>query len=206
MSNDLTVHFGEVPFTKEKRVCVRGHAMVAANMTFNGGVKMCRLCRNEREAERRKRVACGVVIKQDRSQQKVCKRGHDLTAENTYINKGHRSCRTCRRLYKKHARKNKLAFMRTEYRRENLKRYGITLEIYQEMFSRQRGVCAICKNPTNHKYGRRLDVDHDHATGIVRGLLCCKCNRGLGYFRDNADYLIQAALYLQSQTIQGGAS
>lgn len=63
------------------------------------------------------------------------------------------------------------------------------------MLTEQQLVCGICKNPeTCRKDGstRTLSVDHDHLTGKVRGLLCHRCNAGLGYFRDNIDYLSAA--------------
>lgn len=72
-------------------------------------------------------------------------------------------------------------------------RYGITLDRYEAMVREQNNQCAICEIvPT----GRRLAVDHDHTTGVVRGLLCANCNRGIGNFRDNADLLALAALYV----------
>jgi hypothetical protein len=59
----------------------------------------------------------------------------------------------------------------------NLKwNYNITLEDYNALFQKQKGVCAICKRPPN---GKRLTVDHDHKTGRVRGLLHDWCNRAL---------------------------
>lgn len=53
--------------------------------------------------------------------------------------------------------------------------------------------CAICGG-TNRKY--RLSVDHDHVTGVLRELLCGKCNKGLGLFRDDPILLHKAAMYL----------
>lgn len=57
-------------------------------------------------------------------------------------------------------------------------RYGMTLEQYDELLRTQDGTCAICKQSCGT--GQRLAVDHDHATGDVRGLLCKKCNRFIG--------------------------
>ena len=75
------------------------------------------------------------------------------------------------------------------------KNYGISIAAYESLLKRQRGVCAICqKGP--HK--RRLDVDHDHATGKVRGLLCTNCNNGLGRFLDSTLLLSAAKKYLRN--------
>lgn len=71
--------------------------------------------------------------------------------------------------------------------------YGLTLEEYKDMEEEQGGRCAICGEvPDRH----RLYVDHDHKTGEVRGLLCSRCNMGLGQFRDNPRFLEAALDYL----------
>lgn len=75
------------------------------------------------------------------------------------------------------------------------KTYGITLEEYNAMLESQGGVCAICGG-TEPAEGRMMAVDHCHATGKVRGILCSCCNRALGLFRDNTDYLKSAINYL----------
>jgi hypothetical protein len=107
----------------------------------------------------------------------------------------------------------KRQFMR-EYRKKNpekmkaidlKKRFGISLEHYYEMLEKQNHICAICKRPENavdHRTGlpRALAVDHCHATGKVRGLLCTQCNRGLGKFNDNKEYLLSAVKYLEDST------
>jgi len=63
-----------------------------------------------------------------------------------------------------------------------LKRYGITIEQYNEMVANQNGLCKMCgTKPT------QLHVDHDHNTGEVRGLLCVSCNVHLGWFELNED-------------------
>ena len=83
-------------------------------------------------------------------------------------------------------------------RRAELKRlYGITFEQYVQMFSDQGEVCAICKQQCQTK--KSLSVDHDHETGRVRGLLCNRCNRALGMFRDDAALIFRAAQYLNKQ-------
>ena len=76
-------------------------------------------------------------------------------------------------------------------RNSNLKyRYGITEKDFDDMYSAQKGRCAIC----NEK--KPLVVDHDHDTGEVRGLLCNTCNSGMGKLMDNMLLLARALKYL----------
>ena len=73
-------------------------------------------------------------------------------------------------------------------RRIHLKRqYGITPEDYDRMHTAQHGRCGICLKEM------KLVVDHDHATGRVRGLLCRPCNRSIGQLGEDADTLRRAA-------------
>jgi len=87
---------------------------------------------------------------------------------------------------------------------ELLKSKGISLEEYNNILISQNNVCAICNTTDTRTYkdNRRgqilpLFVDHNHQTGEVRGLLCNKCNAGLGMFRDNPEYLASAISYLK---------
>ncbi len=75
--------------------------------------------------------------------------------------------------------------------------YGMTPNDYNNLFSEQNGVCAIC-GKTNRD-GRKLFIDHDHKTGSVRGLLCNKCNVSLGLMDDDIDRLLSAINYLQER-------
>ena len=87
-------------------------------------------------------------------------------------------------------------------RKSSLKhRYGITLQNYDAMVEEQAGVCAICKTNTNggRGLGSRLAVDHDHITGLVRGLLCSMCNQGIGMFKDDVELLHKAIAYLEKK-------
>lgn len=102
-------------------------------------------------------------------------------------------CKTCRNEYnREHYKRNKLRIstrskiryasnpnLRENNRRIHLKNnYGITVQEYEQLLESQGGKCAICKNDCAS--GNRLAVDHNHATGIVRGLLCKVCNRQVG--------------------------
>lgn len=71
--------------------------------------------------------------------------------------------------------------------------FVLTIERYDEMLAEQAGRCAICKEAPGKK---SLAADHDHDTGQVRRLLCLRCNRGLGFFRDRPDLTEAATRYL----------
>lgn len=81
-------------------------------------------------------------------------------------------------------------------RERTVEKYGLTEDRYQEMVSVQDGVCAICRRPNNHPK-RRLYIDHNHETGVVRGLLCQKCNTGLGMFEDDPLKMRAAMAYIE---------
>lgn len=77
--------------------------------------------------------------------------------------------------------------------RNHLKRnYGITPADFNSMKEHQHGQCAICQKKT------RLNVDHNHKTGIVRGLLCNRCNRRLAAI-DDRDWMVQALAYVETK-------
>lgn len=69
---------------------------------------------------------------------------------------------------------------------------GIDDDLYESLLASQDGHCALC--PTKPKT-RRLHVDHNHRTGMVRGLLCYRCNRQLGYYV-TSEWLYAAYLYV----------
>lgn len=77
--------------------------------------------------------------------------------------------------------------------------YGITLEEYSRMLEAQAGVCAICKQPPSKKnnHAMSLHIDHCHTTGRIRGLLCNKCNSGIGFFQESEELVTKAANYLK---------
>ncbi len=79
--------------------------------------------------------------------------------------------------------------------------YRISVADYDALLQRQNGVCAICK-----RAGRALCVDHCHACGKVRGLLCGKCNSVLGFCDDSPVHLLVAAAYLRASCDQAPAS
>ena len=96
-----------------------------------------------------------------------------------------------------------LAYLK-QYRQDNLsarqdydlrRLYGISLEKYHEILEAQGGVCAICHT---HPTKTRLSVDHDHQTGVIRGLLCHRCNLGIGAFCDSHERFRRVIEYLEN--------
>lgn len=93
-------------------------------------------------------------------------------------------------------RENNKETVASSRRKAHLKKfYRLTIAQYDLMFQAQGGCCAICgsASPGKTKY---FHVDHNHVTGKIRGLLCMKCNLGLGSFNDNSSLLELAAKYL----------
>lgn len=85
---------------------------------------------------------------------------------------------------------------REKYRGYNLGKYGITAADYDALIALQGGGCACCGAKANRD-GKRLAVDHDHDTGVVRGILCSNCNRGVAALGDHIDGVRRALAFLE---------
>lgn len=156
-----------------------------------------------------------------------CSRGHAYDKENTYLYRGVQHCRACRsENYRKWAKGNpdRVTELQVTWRLNNveasrekarrwaeanpgkrraalIRRYGISPEKYDEMFNAQGGRCAICGgSDSGDSRFDTLHIDHDHETSTVRGLLCGRCNRGVGMFQDDPDRLLAASAYLLQHT------
>jgi len=97
-------------------------------------------------------------------------------------------------LAKKKSQARDKANAETIYYKYIAKQYGLTKDDYQRLISRCSGLCEICRCPPVTKV--RLVIDHDHATGKVRGLLCDKCNTAIGKLGDSTGSLFAAIDYL----------
>lgn len=97
--------------------------------------------------------------------------------------------------YKQYQEKNSLKIKQYKRKYKIKCKYGLKILDYELMFKKQNGLCAICCKNNNKKL---LSVDHCHDTLIIRGLLCTKCNIGLGYFNDDVNLLNKAVLYLNN--------
>jgi hypothetical protein len=83
-------------------------------------------------------------------------------------------------------------------RLELTRKFGLTLAEYDRMLEQQNGRCAICRTETPGRNRSRFLIDHDHATGRVRGLLCNACNMGIGQLGDDPQRIEAAAHYLRA--------
>ena len=105
--------------------------------------------------------------------------------------KEHPSCIAAREKYRnKPETKDKIRNWRL------LQNYGITNQDYEQMLENQGFCCAGCGLHQNI-LEKKLNVDHDHVTGKVRGLLCGNCNRALGLVKDNMETLVRLQEYLE---------
>ena len=86
---------------------------------------------------------------------------------------------------------------RIKVKKRSLSKFGLSEEEYIAMGEKQNWLCAVCNTDIrNSKY-----IDHDHASGRVRKLLCFHCNVGLGHFRDSKDLLESAIRYIQDHDV-----
>lgn len=147
--------------------------------------KVCKICNNIKSAKHRYKKDIACLTERKCSKCRVIKskeffKPYDWKLTSPY-------CAICRKTHStKDYHKN----------RSHLKtRFGITIEEYNLMFLQQNNCCAICYKESKSK---RLAVDHCHITGKIRGLLCSKCNQGIGLFYENIESLKRAILYLET--------
>lgn len=122
----------------------------------------------------------------------ICKKGH--TYEDSKP-----QCQICsnkwhREYSKANPDKKKLAVWKNSLKHD----FGMTIEEWQALYNKQNGRCSICQIHQS-QLKSRLAVDHDHKTGMVRSLLCGKCNRGIGMFNDDPFLLQSAIAYLSTR-------
>jgi hypothetical protein len=151
----------------------------------------------------------------------ICARCGRSSRGTTYRTKGN-GCRLCRaeymrnynqrpeakekrRAYYQNAKTANPNFMalacRGSRRYVLLRKYGVSLEQYEAMQEAQAGLCAICHKPPSGK--NQLSLDHDHASGQIRELLCVKCNTLLGFANDDLALLQAAIAYvIKHQNLQ----
>jgi hypothetical protein len=116
----------------------------------------------------------------------------EFSKSNTARGDGYQyTCKLCNTIEKRKWREaNQNKNRNTKY----LKKFGITLEEVLNILKNQNNKCAICS--LSVKLGSKTHLDHDHLTGNIRGVLCQKCNHGIGLFNDSTQILKSAILYL----------
>ena len=153
---------------------------------------------------------------------KICEGCHmEKTLDNYYLRydygdkpRYHNRCKSCQReiqmAYSRSERGKETAARNRAKQSEALKlkralsRYGVTPDHYEQLLAAQDGRCGIC-NGTETYDRNRFCIDHDHKTGQVRGLLCNRCNKALGGFKDDISTLVYATEYLQHWSALQGA-
>lgn len=200
-----------------------------SNATADGYSYECKSCRRNYYLKRELDLASGIRTPDLSVTEKFCTGcGETKRAEEFYKNKRSRTglahrCAACQRSEatayrskdKDRARSADKAWLDkngwgvsgssrehypARYRaRVLLKKFGITVEKYNEILEAQSGVCAICGFVCSS--GKSLAVDHDHSTGAIRGLLCSHCNLTLGYMKDSPLRLRAAAAYLEMNCV-----
>ena len=113
-------------------------------------------------------------------------------------------CRECYAAWRKTHRENPTirakdrAYSRDNAQRLRLEKYAIEKAEYDDLYAKQKGACAICREPLKKKHC----IDHDHTTGKVRGLLCYNCNITIGRFNDDAERMMRAAGYVRMEPLE----
>lgn len=107
-------------------------------------------------------------------------------------------CHPCRAKESREHRQNNLdKFLKKELTFRLKQKYGMTISDYTTMLSAQDNKCKICLSGSSYKKSGLFVVDHSHESGVVRGLLCTRCNSALGMFGDEPERLRLAAKYIE---------
>jgi len=158
--------------------------------------KLCKVCKEEKRTSEFYKA----IGNFDRIANK-CKKCHQQQRKERYITNRKSELEQCR-MYRE-ANREYLTSQTTKDKRKNsylFKKYGITLEQYNIMIKNQNNTCCICKDVSRQDVRQdtivALAVDHNHQTGAIRGLLCSKCNVGLGYLKDSISIISKGIVYL----------
>jgi len=142
---------------------------------------------------------------------KTCKKCGN-SKESGLMHKSRRLCLDCYKVYERDRTRHRRKIDPAKFRDQAIRRYassveqhrayrlqskfGMSLAEYHSWVATIGNQCEICKRPPKD---RALDIDHDHISGQVRGLLCNQCNQGLGLLKDDPELLEKAAQYLRER-------
>lgn len=157
---------------------------------------------------RRSRHKSFDLPEKNKSVAKICKHHGELTEENIYKVRGKewKNCKLCKKeSYLKFKEKNPSYKPTRNFmfigNKGNIK---FPVKEYEKLYEQQQGLCKICTKPEtmvnawNKSKPKRLALDHCHKTGKIRGLLCHRCNTGIGGFYESIEILEAAIAYLKS--------
>lgn len=201
------------------RVCSNGEKCVKApnlpqeESEFRQHRRQCIHCQRGYSRERNRDL-----LKEETSVPRVCSNAERCLAAPNQVQPAsefkflRRQCATCVRAYnaakiaewrKENPKTNEERAAKFDYQAWHLKKkYGLSKEEYEEKLAAQGGGCEICGTKEAGGQGNRFHVDHDHETGVIRGLLCNICNVGLGSFKDRVENLNRAMMYLLKYKFQ----
>lgn len=174
--------------------CVHGH--VSERSTVNGRCVECHResqrkqnAKYDRFAPRTKETTRGPTGRTAKTFDEISAKVARYNSNNPEIIKASR---------RKHYEKNKEEVNKRSKNRRHKKEKGITLEEYNRIMSLHNGVCDICGTTEPGGLHKKFNLDHCHSTGMLRGVLCMRCNTGIGKFSDRIDLLEAAIRYLTS--------
>lgn len=183
-------------------------------MTISTTTKTCRLCgdsksldefHNSVSAKDGKYARCKACVLAKNTEWRLNNKGKVAKSKKDY---SLHHAEAIKRKAKDYRSTDRYQENMADYRRKwNLaKRYGITIEEYEAMYARSDGKCELCNHQLSFGRGESYMacVDHDHATGVVRGILCRKCNQALGTFQDSIEGLERAIDYLRMTEARNG--
>jgi len=154
----------------------------ARKESSTGYRKDCKVCCNQRASQYGKRYY-------QKNKQKIAAKAKTFREENPEV---------MRERYDRHKEKHPMGNRTAQWKY----RYGISLDEVQTKFESQGGRCACCEEEIPHYTefkgkNHLFHIDHNHDTGKIRGLLCTKCNTGLGLFNEDIDLIKSAIAYLE---------
>lgn len=171
-----------------------------------GRVKFCSQKCYTLNKSKKSDLRTALIIKNNCKQCQMCKETKNLKLfhKSKHTKSGYSSyCASCK--YKsnqtnslKRLHKDREKYLRFRKNNHLKRKFKITIEEYETILEKQEHRCAICNKLENSK--KKMNVDHDHMTNEIRGLLCHHCNIGLGNFKDNVENLNSAIKYLKTFT------
>lgn len=132
------------------------------------------------------------VLNREKESARKRKKYYELKQENPpyYTDLKKKACERAKSNYQKKKKHNYFEY-------QIIKKYGLTEKMYNDMLFKQEYKCSLCLKTFNILNRKEINVDHDHITGKVRDLLCCRCNLVLGLAKDDKEYLKLCINYLE---------